>query len=590
MTSISIISIRRTLHRAAMLGALVLVAGPPILLSQQMSIVDSPHNLSAQGPGNIHATSEEQVCIFCHTPHHASTVRPLWNRAMYLGSYTPYQSNSLKALPGQPTGSSKLCLSCHDGTIALGNVLSRTQEIPMSGGVTRMPEGAAHLGTDLSDDHPISFPYDNALMQKDPSLKNPAGFPREVKLDLNLELQCVSCHDPHNNQYGKFLVMDNTASQLCNACHNQGTTTVTGHNNCAACHQSHTAPSGPYLLRGKTVTATCTASTCHGAQATQPRLNIATDIARFDHHDTNTAVAVKDHVPNESVCTDCHDPHTMGNGSVPVAPAISPRMGKISGINALGSAVSPAVYEYQLCFKCHGDQAANMVTLIPRRIAQPNKRLQFNTTAISFHPVEVAGKNNYVPSLKPGLSAGTIVYCSDCHASDTSPAGGGTGPRGTHGSSNPRLLAANYTTADGTSESATAYALCYKCHDRNAFASETPFGANTPFKPHFRHIYGENTPCSVCHDSHGISSGQGTPTGNAHLINFDTSIVQPEPSTHQIAYTRTGTNSGTCTLFCHKTHLNRPYGNASGPPQPLALPAVRQSSPGISAPSPRKAR
>ena len=258
----------------------------------------------------------------------------------------------------------------------------------------------------------------------------------------------------------------------------------------------------------------------------------------------------------------------------------------------MGSKVKQAQYEYEVCFKCHGDQPTTLVNLISRQLVQPNKRLQFSPQAISFHPVEVAGKNSYVPSLKPGWTTSSIVYCADCHSSDSSKLAGGTGPNGTHGSSNQRLLVANYTTADGTSESATAYALCYKCHDRNAFASESPFGANTPFKPHFKHIYGENTTCSVCHDSHGISSGQGTPTGNAHLVNFDTSIVQPEASTHRIAYTSTGTNAGTCTLLCHgTTHLNTPYGNAAGPLQPMsARPAVRPPGPGIPAPSPRKAR
>ncbi len=536
---------------------IVLVAGPSVLHAQKMSVFNSPHNLSTSGPGNIRASTEDQICIFCHTPHHAAPIRPLWNRATPTNPYTPYRSNSLQATPGQPTGSSKLCLSCHDGTIALGNVLSRSQDIAMAGGVTRMPPGASNLGTNLSDDHPISFPFDQALLQKNHKLLNPTSLPPEVKLDSNQELQCTSCHDPHDNQFGKFLVMDNSSSQLCAACHVAEITTVPTHGKCSACHQSHSAPSGPYLLRGNTVTATCTASTCHGAQATEARLNIATDLAKFSHHDTNTSVDVKTHIPNESVCTDCHDPHTMGNVSASGAPAISPRLGQISGVNALGSAVTPAIYEYQVCFKCHGNQPTNLVTVIPRRIVQANKRLQFDSGAISFHPVEVAGKSSNVPSLRTGYTTSSIIYCSDCHASDISPAAGGSGPRGVHGSSNLRLLALNYSTADGTIESATAYALCYKCHDRNAYASDTPFGLNTPFEPHFKHIYKENTSCSVCHDSHGISQTQGS-ASNQRLINFDTSVVRPFNGTLQ--WTSTGANQGTCTLICHnKTHNKQKY-------------------------------
>jgi len=556
------------------------MAGPSVVHAQQMSVFNSPHNLSISGPGNIRATTEDQVCIFCHVAHHSSPVQPLWNRATPTSAYSPYRSNSLQATPGQPTGSSKLCLSCHDGTIALGNVLSRTQDIAMAGGVTRMPAGVANLGTNLSDDHPISFPFDQALLQKNHKLMNPTGLPPAVKLDSNHELQCTSCHDAHDNQFGKFLVMDNTASQLCTACHVANTTTVTAHSRCSTCHQSHSSPSGPYLLKGTTVTATCTASTCHGSQATQPRLNIATDIAKFSHHDTNTSVAVKTHIPNESVCTDCHNAHTMGNASATGAPAISPRLGSIDGVNALGTAVTPAVYEYQVCFKCHGNPPANMVTVIPRQIMQTNKRLQFDAGAISFHPVEVAGKSSNVPSLRPGYTTTTVIYCSDCHASESSPAGGGTGARGPHGSSNLRLLAANYSTADGTIESESAYALCYKCHDRNAFASEAPFGAGTPFKPHFKHIYGENTPCSVCHDSHGISQTQGSPS-NQRLINFDTSIVRPLPN-GKLEWAPTGANQGTCSLICHSTtHDGQTYGAVAGAlikRSVLPPPAVRSGS------------
>ena len=135
--------------------------------AQQSSIINSPHNLSASGPGAIRASNEQEICIFCHTPHNSAPVQPLWNRNMPVTAYTPYTSNSLDAVPGQPTGSSKLCLSCHDGTIALGSVLSRQQGIAMVGGITTLPPGKSNLGTDLSDDHPISFRYDSTLASRD---------------------------------------------------------------------------------------------------------------------------------------------------------------------------------------------------------------------------------------------------------------------------------------------------------------------------------------------------------------------------------------------------------------------------------------
>src|SRR5438045_6906227 len=83
-----------------------------------------------------------------------------------------------------------------------------------------MPPGASNVGTDLSADHPISFIYDAALAAKDPQIKDPATLTGKVKLDSAGRLQCTACHDPHNNQFGKFLVMDNSGSVLCLQCHN----------------------------------------------------------------------------------------------------------------------------------------------------------------------------------------------------------------------------------------------------------------------------------------------------------------------------------------------------------------------------------
>ena len=99
--------------------------------AQRVSDVrNTPHNLSAQGPGTTRAAAggTTEVCVFCHTPHGASQADaagtplrgPLWNRRVPDGAtYTPYTSSSLDAqsildgLNATPGGSSKLCLSCH---------------------------------------------------------------------------------------------------------------------------------------------------------------------------------------------------------------------------------------------------------------------------------------------------------------------------------------------------------------------------------------------------------------------------------------------------------------------------------------------
>ena len=564
--------------RSIIFASVILIIGmiSSFARGQASSIVNSKHNLSVSGPGPIRSVNEQQVCIFCHTPHNAAPVQPLWNRNLPVTAYTPYRSNSLQAKPGQPTGSSKLCLSCHDGTIALGSVLTTNQPILMAGGMTTLPPGQpANLGTDLSDDHPISFKYDTDLVGKNPKLKNPATLPPQLKLDGDKELQCTTCHDAHDDSNGKFLVIDNSNSQLCNSCHTQGTTDIVSHNQCAACHQPHTAPSGPYLLKGATVTATC--NTCHSASA-QPLLNIATDLAKVSRHDTNSPVNQLDHIPNNLVCDDCHEAHTMMSASASAAPLISPKLGSIAGVNSAGSAIPRAQFQYEVCFKCHAEQNADQVHMISRQIVQKNTRLQFDPSAVSFHPVEAAGRNLDVPSLVPSLTTSSLIYCTDCHNSDTSTLAGGSGPRGPHGSNVSPVLIAAYDTVDGTTESAAAYALCYRCHERTTLLSNQTF-------PHSKHIVDQHTPCSICHDSHGIASAQGNSTNNARLINFDNSVVLPLADGTRASYTSTGARAGTCTMLCHGVE-HRDLGYAAGNTvQPPGAPAqLMRRRPGQAAP------
>jgi predicted CXXCH cytochrome family protein len=545
------------------------------------SVVNSPHNLSASGPGTIKASSEKQVCIFCHTPHNAIPLQPLWNRNLPVNAYRVYASSTLVSTPGQPTGSSKLCLSCHDGTIALGSILSRPTPIQMVNGVTTIPVGASNLGTDLTGDHPISFTYDSALVAKNSSLVDPAMLPPPIKLDKDKQLQCVSCHDPHDDTRGKFLVMDNTSSQLCNSCHiPSGEATITGHSQCVDCHQTHNSPSGPFLLTQATVTDTCT--TCHGSNIpTSPAAgtptggtsgpmqalsaaeianrgaaralstaapNIAADLDKFSRHkadvpspmiNASSAAAVSTSIVN---CAGCHEPHTIAKGDAP-APNISPQMGKVSGVTADGARVARARFGYQVCFKCHSDDNNNPI--ITRKAVQTSIRRQFSLTAVSSHPIVASGRGHDVPSLAPGLTVASIISCTDCHNSDTSRKAGGGGPNGPHGSNNPPLLIANYVMVDGINESTLAYELCYRCHERTSILG------NESFPTHRLHVVDQHTPCSVCHDGHGISSAQGTMQNNAHLINFDTSVVRPDPITKRLEYQSMGHRSGTCYLQCH---------------------------------------
>jgi hypothetical protein len=242
-------------------------------------------------------------------------------------------------------------------------------------------------------------------------------------------------------------------------------------------------------------------------------------------------------------------------GATPIPPGIQITLGKIDGISVAGSKVNTAQYEYEVCFKCHADNPAKVTPHVPRQLVQSNTRLEFASSAISFHPVAAKGKNLNVPSLRPPYTVTSQIQCSDCHGSESSKKAGGAGPNGPHGSSFPGLLLARYDTADYTPYSTTAYALCFNCHDNTKVVADSG-----PFPSHKKHVQDNSTACATCHDSHGISSAQGSATHNTALINFDTSIVFPDDVSHTIQYTQTAPNHGTCTLKCHnENHTNRAY-------------------------------
>ena len=233
---------RLSLFRLIAAGLLVIAApwGGPA----QAVLATTKHNLSVSGPGTVKATTEAQTCVFCHTPHNASAAGALWNRRTPTNTYTPYTSRTNHSVVGQPNGSSLQCLSCHDGTIALGELLSRgaSEIVVMAGGVTTMPAGVNNVGLNLADDHPVSFVYNAALAASDGELASPATLTGKVGLDSAGRMQCATCHNPHNNDNGKFLAIANTASALCIVCHTKTNWAASDHadqDQCVFGHQHH---------------------------------------------------------------------------------------------------------------------------------------------------------------------------------------------------------------------------------------------------------------------------------------------------------------------------------------------------------------
>ncbi len=227
-------------------------------------ISTTKHNLSTSGPGPIKADTEERVCVFCHTPHAAiSDVSgisvPLWNHTLSTASYQLFDSVTFLSPTSpeiQPDGSARLCLSCHDGTIAIGAVVNSggaSTTISMNdsgtgaltGGKLDPVNSSGYLGTVLTGHHPISIEMNSTLvsdkgLQCDNNLVSfrvcnplPASVVKRRKTKNTYPpggslvvqgVQCTSCHDPHNDPdpgTSVFLVTGdkNNYDALCIECH-----------------------------------------------------------------------------------------------------------------------------------------------------------------------------------------------------------------------------------------------------------------------------------------------------------------------------------------------------------------------------------
>jgi Doubled CXXCH motif (Paired_CXXCH_1) len=186
-----------------------------------------------------------QICVACHTPHGGNTTvtdAPLWSHTLSsVTNYTLYSSGTLNAGSlAQPSGVSKLCLSCHDGTVALDSYIGGAGTFgPLTGAKAIASTAQGSLG----NDHPIGFTYDTALATADGALHDPAT--RSVTIGaggtrsktgtvastmlFNGRLECASCHDVHNTFTAAdgigvgapLLRVSKGGSALCLTCHNK---------------------------------------------------------------------------------------------------------------------------------------------------------------------------------------------------------------------------------------------------------------------------------------------------------------------------------------------------------------------------------
>jgi predicted CXXCH cytochrome family protein len=269
---------------------------------------------------------------------------------------------------------------------------------------------------------------------------------------------------------------------------------------CAGCHKGHGHRGTPML----------SASTweicfsCHGLTGSGRGVFTKSDMSsvfskRYHHPVVETSMyhmqgevlpEKSSATPRHVACQDCHSVHQTEPGDT---------MKGVMGHRKGRTADKVATEEYEVCYRCHSDSAN-----LP--INSKDISLEFDPSNVSYHPVEVAGRNKHMPSLTGGLNVSSRIKCTDCHGNDDP-----TGPKGPHGSSYEFMLSDEYIRTE-TAETPLSYSLCYKCHLRQSILG------NQSFQKHKEHIVYQHIPCSACHNSHGSAR-------YPDLIDFDRTFV-----------------------------------------------------------------
>jgi predicted CXXCH cytochrome family protein len=236
--------------------------------SPGQGINGTPHDMSRAANGMNYTAvppdSLNRICIFCHAPHNAYRVStaagtgagpvapdaydylPLWNHALAETNpaYTMYENGagapaigpkaSQAIINGMTPGStSLLCLSCHDGSIAVNQYGNVDQPAASISTGTSMMTTSYQIGRDmyLGNHHPIGFNYDNVqlmdteIRSADAAMMTPTTFVRDhLYGDGNASLECASCHSVHNkgNSGEMLLWRSDQNSELCLTCHDKG--------------------------------------------------------------------------------------------------------------------------------------------------------------------------------------------------------------------------------------------------------------------------------------------------------------------------------------------------------------------------------
>jgi len=354
-------------------------------------------------------------CMYCHAPHSGLNgtagvaQTPLWDQKLSnVKSYTVYTSSTMvnTTNPSPPLGTnSTLCLSCHDGTVAVGTLVPYGN-VPMGGQMYSTDV----FGTNLSAMHPISFNLPltaspdlvSSLTAQPPSTADTTGAVRLIRGNV----ECASCHNPHVQNIdptGDFLVINNTNSALCLACHSTiPTGSGMGLTNSQVSHNMTSAVGSPLTPRAAANNTNPLVGWSTGIHATAtnkvaPQITSETTSGVSSRATPSAKPVSLGHYPTvaKNGCSSCHAEHNVQgqnsllravddqtclichNGSSNISPAISnvlaemvaPKYGHaFSEGNTPHRANEPVLLNQNLhvtCVDCHNPHSTDRVATFP---------------------------------------------------------------------------------------------------------------------------------------------------------------------------------------------------------------------------------
>ena len=404
------------------------------------------------GPGTTSPIKgfRTDACAYCHAPHSGQNIG-LWNQKLTTLNYTVYTSTTDANKDRQPhLGSdSNHCLSCHDGSVAVGST-TVYGNINMTGSMNSQDV----FGNNLSSSHPFSMvrPLKDKvdLVASIVASGKTADTTGAIAL-IRGDVECTSCHNPHVQSKDiislNFLAKDSSSGQMCLACHDPlrtmgsqvnpladwatsahalstasisqsaslGSYPTVNKAACISCHSSHNSAGPLRLLRGQDQN-DCIA--CHNGSNISPMpayANVFPEYAKAtghpfplgaNTHDETESVAANGNPAvvllnnnRHATCVDCHNAHgSQPVGAVfPPPPLIRISQKDIAGISATDgiTVLTPATNQYENCLRCHGNSIGKQIVTtygyFPVRAVATSDPLnlisQFATTASSSHPV-----------------------------------------------------------------------------------------------------------------------------------------------------------------------------------------------------------